>query len=91
MSGGSFSPERHQSRLFNRKLKMKDSFTNVFPAYGHEKKTSYTTAASHVLHPIIEKNDVGLPVVDINRIYTHKMDPTKEYSESMYKLGDFGP
>lgn len=66
---------------------MKDSFTSVFPAYGHVKKTSYTTAASHVLHPIIEKNDIGLPAVDINRTNTHKVDPMKDYSESMYRLG----
>lgn len=71
---------------------MKDSFTQVFPAYKHEKITCYRKCASHILHPIIEKNFEGKPAYDISgNKYNHRMDEVKEYSESMYKLGNFAP
>ena len=34
---GSFSPDRFMTRTFNRKMKMKDTFTQIFPSYNHEK------------------------------------------------------
>ena len=40
-TNGAFSPDRFMTRTFNRKLKMKDTFTAVFPSYNHEQKTCY--------------------------------------------------
>ena len=70
---------------------MKDTFTSVFPGYNHEPITCYTRAASHILHPVYEKDIEDKPMHDISRRYTHKMDEVKNYSESMYKLGAFAP
>jgi len=33
---------------FNRKLKMRDTFTKLFPAYNHEPKTVFSPSAAHV-------------------------------------------
>ena len=71
---------------------MKDSFTRIYPSYNHEPKTCYTKAASHMLHPKHMESLVDLkPIAEIDRYHTHKMDEIKMYSESMYKLGSFGP
>ena len=32
-----------------------------------------------------------MPITEIDRNYTHKVDPIKDYCESMYKLGIFAP
>ena len=53
---------------------MKDTFTSVFPGYNHEPITCYTRAASHILHPVYEKDIENKPMHDISRRYTHKMD-----------------
>ena len=88
---GSFSPERYMTRTFNRKMKMKDSFTQIFPSYSHVKKTCYTKAFSHEKHPIYEEDLEDKPAANIDRKHTHKRDAIKEYSEEMYKLGSFAP
>ena len=81
---GSLSPERYKSRTFNRRLKMRDTFTQIFPSYEHQPLTCFTQASSHILHP-------KHPKKDDDKEYNHKMDPIKVYSESMYKLGVFAP
>jgi hypothetical protein len=48
---GDFSPDKFMTRTFNRKLRMKDSFTRILPAYNHQPSSCYTNAASHILHP----------------------------------------
>ena len=73
---------------------MRDTFTNIFPAYNHKPETCYNLvekSITHHMHPIYENNTEGEPMANINRIYTHKMDPIKDYSEEMYKLRDFAP
>lgn len=35
-----------------------------------------------------KKNDLGERMQDIDRSYTHKMDPIKEYTESMLKIAN---
>ena len=36
-----FDHGRYISRTFNRRLKMRDTFTKIYPNYHHEPKTSY--------------------------------------------------
>ena len=90
-SNGAFSPDRFMTRTFNRKMKMKDTFTQIFPSYPHKKETCFTKAVSHEKYPVYVETLEQKPIVDIDRRYTHKRDPIKEYSEEMYKLGSFAP
>ena len=75
-------------------MKMRDTFTNIFPGYDHKPETCYRSvdkSITHHLYPIHEKNIEGKPMAHIERNYTHKMDDIKDYSEEMYKLGVFAP
>ena len=47
---GSLDPNARFNRTFNRKLKMRDTFTQVFPLYNHGVPTCYQTSNTHVLH-----------------------------------------
>lgn len=70
---------------------MVDSFTRILPGYDHLPSSCYTNAASHTLHPQYQKSIENMPITEIDRKYTHKVDPIKDYSESMYRLGVFAP
>ena len=79
------------TRTFNRKMKMKDTFTRILPSYNHVAQTCFTKAVSHDLHLRFEKSLEDKPIEEIDRTYTHKFDPIKIYAEEMYKLGSFKP
>ena len=85
--------EKFYTRTFNRRLKMKDTFTNIIPLYTHESRTCYQHPSfSHYKHEPILHDIMGKPLSKMNREYTHKMDEMKTYSEEMYKLGkEFAP
>jgi len=87
---GDLSPDRYPSKHINRRLKMQDSFTRVLPAYAHAPVSCYTGSASHKLHPIYRQSVDRKPAADIDRRYTHKFDPFKEYTEEVLKMGTFG-
>ena len=74
------------NRTFNRKLKMRDTFTKIFPSYTHGEDTCYIASATHHHHYYPKRNDLGSKMQDIDRAHTHKKDFMKEYSESMYKI-----
>lgn len=91
LQDGSFDPRRTQfNATFNRKLKMRDTFTKIFPSYNHGEPTvleghqSYT----HQSHGYPKRNDDGRVTHAINREYTHKKDVMKDYHESMLKIAD---
>jgi len=45
---GSLDPNQtHFNRTFNRKLKMRDTFTKVFPSYTHGEGTCYQPSVTH--------------------------------------------
>ena len=88
---GSFSPDRYATRTFNRKMKMKDTFTRITPGYNHMPKSCYSKAASHMLHSKFDMDLEDKPTANISRVYTHKIDRIKNYSEEMYKLGVLAP
>ena len=88
---GDFSPERYMTRTFNRKMKMRDTFTNIFPGYNHQPQTCFTKAASHIFHPKYEKSLEDKPIYALDKRNNHKVDEIKNYSEEMYKLGCFAP
>lgn len=84
---GSLDPaQTHFNRTFNRKLKMRDTFTKIFPSYTHAEPTCYIASTTHHKHYYPKQNDLGGTMQDIDRSYTHKMDFMKEYTESMLKI-----
>ena len=88
---GDFSEEKFLSRTFNRRLRMRDTFTSVNPLYKHEKKTCYIPPYSHFVHPKFKRDIQGRPMKHVPRDYNHKMDEIKVYNEEMLKLRDFAP
>ena len=90
---GNLSPDKHLTRTFNRKMKMRDTFTSIFPSYSHTDRTVFTTIQSHITHkyPTKQQEDPNKPMHEMDRRYTHKVDVIKNYSEEMYKLGTFAP
>ena len=88
---GSIDPKRAMfNSTFNRKLKMRDTFTMVFPSYNHGEKTTFdmNKSITHNLHTYPKRNDDGDITHAINREYTHKKDTMKIYHESMLKIAD---
>ena len=84
---GSLDPNQtHFNRTFNRKLKMRDTFTKIFPSYSHAEPTCYAASMTHHQHYYPKRNDMGTKMQDIDRTFTHKMDFIKEYTESMLKI-----
>jgi hypothetical protein len=75
---------------FNRKLKMRDTFTKIFPSYNHGEATTFAMNKSimHNLHTYPKRNDDGHITHAINREHTHKKDVMKNYHESMLKIAD---
>ena len=57
---GSLNPaSTHFNRTFNRKLKMRDTFTKIFPAYTHGNPTTYIPSNTHAQHFYPRKDDLG--------------------------------
>lgn len=57
---GSLDPmQTHFNRTFNRKLKMRDTFTKIFPAYTHGNPTTYIPSNTHAQHFYPRKDDLG--------------------------------
>ena len=84
---GSLDPQQTPfNRTFNRKLKMRDTFTKIFPSYSHAEPTCYIASMTHHRHYYPKRDDVGNKMQAIDRTHTHKMDFMKEYTESMLKI-----
>lgn len=83
---GSLDRNKEFNRTFNRKLKMRDTFTNIFPTYNHGEPTCYQKTMMHSLFSYPREQEDGSPMHKIDRTFTHKMDEIKQYSESMYKV-----
>ena len=87
MLDGSLDPRQtFFGNTFNRKLRMRDTFTKIFPSYNHGEPTVRCPSHTHTAHFYPRQNDVGMPMQDIDRQYTHKRDFMKEYHESMLKI-----
>ena len=78
------------STTFNRKLKMRDTFTKINPLYNHNEPTTFNSNKpwSHGKHVYPKRNDDGRITYQIDRENTHKKDQIKDYKESMYKIQD---
>lgn len=83
---GSLDTNAKFNRTFNRKLKMRDTFTNIFPLYSHAEPTCYKPSNTHTLHEYPKADDLGNTTHAIDRTFTHKMDEMKIYTESMLKI-----
>ena len=89
MGDGSLDPNQtFFGRTFNRKMKMRDTFTKIFPSYEHGMPTNYSPKKIHSkwTHSYPEKNDLGGNAFDIDRTYTHKKDEMKQFHEAMLKI-----
>ena len=87
MRDGSLDPgQTFFGRTFNRKMRMRDTFTKIFPTYNHGERTVAQPSATHTTHFYPPQNDLGGKMQDIDRQYTHKIDFMKEYHESMLKI-----
>lgn len=86
---GSLDPgQTFLNRTFNRKLKMRDTFTKIFPSYTHAEPTCYQPSMTQFQHFYPKKDDLGNRMQNIDRANTHKMDFMKEYTESMLKIAN---
>lgn len=57
---GSLDPTQTPfNRTFNRKLKMRDTFTKIFPSYSHAEPTCYIASMTHHKHYYPKRDDVG--------------------------------
>ena len=61
-----------------------DTFVNVFPNYRIHRDIRRTAMKKQFQYPPIKLE--GGPIHQINRLYTHKKDHMKVYSEEMYKI-----
>ncbi len=64
------------NQSFNRKLKMRDTFTKIFPLYTHAQPTTFAMneTMSHQKFIYPASNDDGRITYVIDREYTHKFD-----------------
>ena len=84
---GSLDPRQtFFGKSFNRKMRMRDTFTKIFPTYSHGEPTVSGPSFTQTAHFYPKQNDLGKPMQDIDRQYTHKIDFMKEYHESMLKI-----
>ena len=73
---------------FNRKIKLRDTFTKIFPSYNHVPETCYQPSNTHAVHHYPDKWEDGKPIHRIDRTFTHKMDEIKTYTEEMLKVAE---
>ncbi|CDW83102.1 UNKNOWN [Stylonychia lemnae] len=82
-----FQQTASSSNGFNRKLKMRDTFTKIFPSYTHGLPTVFDKPVAHsqfVYPDTIE----GKPTHQIDRTYTKKNDFIKIYTEEILKIAN---
>ena len=60
---GDLFKESFLSRTINRKLRMRDTFTNILPTYNHEPKTCYIPSFAHYKHAHFVYDMEGKPFV----------------------------
>ena len=86
---GSLDPNQtFFGRTFNRKLKMRDTFTKIFPSYGHGERSNYSPnkVNSKVAHAYPTQNDLGGAPHEIDREWTLKKDDMKHFHEAMLRI-----
>lgn len=76
--------DRTSSRTFNRTLRDRDTFLNVFPNYRIARDHKHSTMRKHFHYPSMAVE--GTPTYMIDRTYTKKMDFMKKYTEEMLKV-----
>ena len=70
LKDGSLNPEKtFFSRTINRKLKMQDTFTKVFPSYNHEQPTifQFHRPVSQTVHVYPKRGENGQAMHKIDR------------------------
>lgn len=74
-------------RMSNRKLKMRDTFTKVFPNYTHGEPSSLAETKSHWDFKYNDHNaDTNSPTHKIDKERHFKMDEIKNYHDEMLKI-----
>ena len=86
LADGSLDPNAtFFNRTFNRKLKMRDTFTKIFPGYQHGTPSVAMRSTTQRFFVYPESNEWGNPICEIDREYTLKKDYIKEFSEMMLR------
>ena len=88
---GDFDPTQYMSRTFNRRMRMRDTFTQILPTYNHVDRTCMIPTFSHTRHEPFSKGLIDEPIYKVKKEYNHRMDRIKDYNEEMQKLGVFAP
>ena len=73
---------------YNRKLKLRDTFTQIFPGYTHGTGTVYRPGITHSTFVYREKGADGSPTNLIDRTFTKKLDFMKIYTEEILKIAN---
>ena len=81
-TGSSFNHDIYQTRTFNRKMKMKDTFTNIFGQYNHNSQSCFSKQKTHT-HMVHNQ----VPGKKYDREYFRKDDSVKNYAREMALLG----
>ena len=89
MNDGSLDPNTtFFNRTFNRKLKMRDTFTKIFPGYPHGSPSVAGPSHTQTLHAYPDKNADGRPTHEISREFTLKKDAMKDFHESLLRIAN---
>ena len=75
---------------FNKKLKMRDTFTKIFPSYTHGQPSTFNQMppTAHLHFQYKENTEEGNPTHTIDRTYTKKNDFIKVYTEEILKIAN---
>ena len=72
----------------NRRLKLRDTFTKLFPTYTHGTGSNFIPTTTHATFMYKGIEPDGIPTHNIDRTYTHKVDFMKYYTEEMLKISN---
>ena len=69
-----FDKDKFLSRTFNRRLKMRDTFTSILPMYDHNRNTCMAgnKTASHAKHPLYDRDILGRTMAEIPKPYNRR-------------------
>ena len=80
--------QNFMDKYFNRKMRMRDTFTVLFPGYEHGNYTNCVPnqIPSHEHYQYPKTNDTGSPTHLIDREFTRKKDYMNDYHENFMRI-----
>ena len=89
MKDGSLDPrQNHATKTFNRKMRMRDTFTVLFPGYQHGQYSNCSPELSTSIkaHQYPHANEDGQPTHTIDRTHTRKRDFLRDIHENFVRI-----